>query len=135
MQLERLETEMSQRMQRFKGLQKLSLLGKKYENVTFENSEAWAFKRCQKYCENYKTVLFDIINERYNQGKPTVSSSNYSLNELVNLRGISEKTVDIISVWPVEQWWKSDVKVAEIQTKLKIYHFRRRVTQFKWQIS
>ena len=44
-----------------------------------------------------QTVLFDIINERYNQGKPTVFSSNYSLNELVNLRGISEKTVDRIS--------------------------------------
>ena len=44
-----------------------------------------------------QTVLFDIINERYNQGKPTIFSSNYSLNELVNLRGISEKTVDRIS--------------------------------------
>ena len=42
-------------------------------------------------------MLFDIINERYNQGKPTIFSSNYSLNELVNLRGISEKTVDRIS--------------------------------------
>ena len=44
-----------------------------------------------------QTVLFDIVNERYNQGKPTVFSNNYSLNELVNLRGISEKTVDRIS--------------------------------------
>ena len=44
-----------------------------------------------------QTVLFDIINERYNQGNPTVFSSNYSLNELINLRGISEKTVDRIS--------------------------------------
>ena len=198
MQLERLEAEKCPRMQRFKELQKLSLIGKRYENVTFENSETGlnksfdvAFKRCQKYCENYKTVLqnghgiylfgdkgtgkthltacmanellkkcipvlltnlfeisksikstfsksststekavferlkgvdflffddigteiftknsddtwmqtvlFDIINERYNQGKPTIFSSNYSLNELVNLRGISEKTVDRIS--------------------------------------
>ena len=198
MQLEKLEAEKCQRVQRFKELQKLSLIGKRYENVTFEISETGinksfdvAFNRCRKYCKNYKTVLqnghgiylfgdkgtgkthltacmanellkkcipvlltnlfeisksikstfsksststeravferlkgvdflffddigteiftknsddtwmqtvlFDIINERYNQGKPTVFSSNYSLNELVNLRGISEKTVDRIS--------------------------------------
>ena len=198
MKLAQLEAEKRQRMQRFKELQKLSLIGKRYENVTFNSSETGlnksfdvAFNRCQKYCENYKTVLqnghgiylfgdkgtgkthltacmaneilkkcvpvlltnlfeiskslkstfgkgststeravmerlsnvdflflddvgteiftknsadtwtqtmlFDIINERYNQGKPTVFSSNYSLNELINLRGISEKTVDRIS--------------------------------------
>ena len=198
MQLEQLEADKRRRMQQFKKLQKLSLIGKRYENATFENSETGlnksfdvAFNRCQKYCENYKTVLqnghgiylfgdkgtgkthltacmanellkkcvpvlltnlfeiskslkstfskaststekallerlsnvdflflddigteiftknsadtwtqtvlFDIVNERYNQGKPTVFSNNYSLNELVNLRGISEKTVDRIS--------------------------------------
>ena len=198
MKLEQLEAEKRQRMQRFKELQKLSLIGKRYENVTFNSSETGlnksfdvAFNRCRKYCENYKTVLqnghgiylfgdkgtgkthltacianellkkcvpvlltnlfeiskslkstfgkgststeravierlsnvdflflddigteiftknsadtwmqtvlFDIINERYNQGNPTVFSSNYSLNELINLRGISEKTVDRIS--------------------------------------
>ena len=58
MQLEKLESEKYQRMQRFKELQKLSLIGKRYENATFENSETGlnksfdvAFKRCQKYCE------------------------------------------------------------------------------------
>ena len=198
MKLEKIEADKRRRMQRFKELQKLSLIGKRFENATFKSSETGlnksfdvAFNRCRKYCENYKTVLqnghgiylfgdkgtgkthltacianellkkcvpvlltnlfeiskslkstfgkgststektvierlssvdflflddigteifiknsddtwlqtvlFDIINERYNQGLPTVFSSNYSLNELVNLRGISEKTVDRIS--------------------------------------
>ena len=44
-----------------------------------------------------QTLLFDLINRRYNAKKPTIFSSNYSLNELVNLRGIAERTVDRIS--------------------------------------
>ncbi len=44
-----------------------------------------------------QTLLFDLINRRYNAKKPTIFSSNYSLNELVNLRGISDRTVDRIS--------------------------------------
>jgi len=42
-------------------------------------------------------LLFDLINKRYNANKPTVFSSNYSLNELINLRGVGEKTVDRIA--------------------------------------
>ena len=42
-------------------------------------------------------LLFDLINKRYNNKKATIFSSNYSLNELVNERGIMEKTVDRIS--------------------------------------
>ena len=44
-----------------------------------------------------QTLLFDLINRRYNAKKPTIFSSNYSLNELVNLRGIADRTVDRIS--------------------------------------
>ena len=40
--------------------------------------------------------IFDIINKRYNNKKPTVFSSNYSLNELIEQRGMMEKTVDRI---------------------------------------
>ena len=198
LQLEQLEAEKRQKMQRFKELQKLSLIGKRYENVTFESSETGlnksfdvAFKRCQKYCENYKTVLqnghgiylfgdkgtgkthlttcianfllskcipvlftnlfeiskavkstfnrsssqteqiliekfssvdvlffddigseifskntgdtwlqsllFDLINKRYNNQKATIFTSNYSLNQLINDRKIMEKTVDRIN--------------------------------------
>lgn len=41
-------------------------------------------------------LLFDLINKRYNNNKPTVFSSNYDLNELVTKRGIMDKTVDRI---------------------------------------
>ena len=44
-----------------------------------------------------QTLLFDLINRRYNAKKPTIFSSNYSLNELVNLRGIADRTIDRIS--------------------------------------
>ena len=40
--------------------------------------------------------LFDIINKRYNNKKPTIFSSNHSLNELINERGMMGKTVDRI---------------------------------------
>lgn len=40
--------------------------------------------------------VFDIINKRYNNRKPTIFSSNHSLNELVEKRGMMSKTVDRI---------------------------------------
>lgn len=40
--------------------------------------------------------VFDIINKRYNNRKPTIFSSNYSLNELIEMRGMMQKTVDRI---------------------------------------
>lgn len=40
--------------------------------------------------------VFDIINKRYNNKKPTIFSSNHSLNELINERGMMSKTVDRI---------------------------------------
>ena len=41
--------------------------------------------------------VYDIINKRYNNRKPTVFTSNYSLNELITERGLMEKTVDRIT--------------------------------------
>ena len=40
--------------------------------------------------------VFDIINKRYNNRKPTIFSSNYSMNELITDRGLMKKTVDRI---------------------------------------
>lgn len=40
--------------------------------------------------------VFDIINKRYNNKKPTIFSSNYSLNQLITERGMMKKTVDRI---------------------------------------
>lgn len=43
------------------------------------------------------SVMSQIVNKRYNSKKPTVFSSNYSLNELISKRGMWEMTVDRIS--------------------------------------
>ena len=56
------------------------------ELFTKNSSETW-----------FQGLLFDLINKRYNNRKATIFSSNYSLNALVNERGIMEKTVDRIS--------------------------------------
>ena len=40
--------------------------------------------------------IFEILNKRYNNKKPTIFTSNYSLEELIVNRGVMEKTVDRI---------------------------------------
>lgn len=40
--------------------------------------------------------IFEILNKRYNNKKPTIFTSNYSLQELISNRGIMDKTVDRI---------------------------------------
>ena len=40
--------------------------------------------------------VYDIINKRYNNKKPTIFSSNYSMNQLITDRGMMAKTVDRI---------------------------------------
>ena len=40
--------------------------------------------------------VFEILNKRYNNKKPTIFTSNYSLEQLVVERGLMEKTVDRI---------------------------------------
>lgn len=42
-------------------------------------------------------VMFDIINKRYNNKKPTIFTSNHSLPELINQRNVMSKTVDRIA--------------------------------------
>lgn len=189
------EDEYKQKMRRLDRLRAASLLGERYKNTTFENTDTEvggdflkAYLRCKKYCEVADTVLengygiylygnsgtgkthltacicnelinqyrqclftnfleisklirsswnknteaedvikriceidflfiddlgteilqkngednwlqeqvFDIINKRYNNRKPTIFSSNHSLNELVQERGMMPKTVDRI---------------------------------------
>jgi DNA replication protein DnaC len=41
--------------------------------------------------------IFDVINRRYNNKRPTIFTSNHSLNELVTDRGFMRKTVDRIA--------------------------------------
>jgi len=40
--------------------------------------------------------IYDVLNKRYNENKPTIFTSNNSLPELVNERGMMDKTVDRI---------------------------------------
>ena len=41
--------------------------------------------------------IFEIINTRYNNNKPIIFSSNYSLLEMLQQRGLADKTVDRIN--------------------------------------
>lgn len=41
--------------------------------------------------------IFDVLNKRYNNRKPTIFTSNHSIAELVSERGIMGKTVDRIA--------------------------------------
>ncbi|MDR2074548.1 MAG: ATP-binding protein [Oscillospiraceae bacterium] len=44
-----------------------------------------------------QNLLFDLINRRYNELKSTIFSSNYSLKELVEKRGLDEAAADRIA--------------------------------------
>ena len=40
--------------------------------------------------------IYDIVNKRYNNKKPTIFSSNNSLQQLIEEKGLMQKTVDRI---------------------------------------
>lgn len=40
--------------------------------------------------------VFDIVNKRYNNNKPIIFTSNYTLGQMVNSRGLADKTADRI---------------------------------------
>ncbi len=61
---EKIRQEKLELMRKIEKLKKLSLLGERYKNVTFENSKTGinssfdrAFKRCHKYCELYEETI------------------------------------------------------------------------------
>lgn len=41
--------------------------------------------------------IFDVLNKRYNNRKPTIFTSNHSLGELIHERGFMDKTIDRIT--------------------------------------
>lgn len=41
--------------------------------------------------------VFEVINKRYNNNKPIIFTSNYSLRELIEERGVADKTIDRIN--------------------------------------
>lgn len=189
------EVKRKERLKRVEKLREASLLGERYKNATFDNTDVYnvdyglIFNRCKKYCEvadqvlnrgigiylfgskgvgkshitacmanklleNYYSVLFtnfseiskfirstfdkkgktelefmdrlasidflfiddfgtelltkneqdlwlqekvfDIVNKRYNNNKPIIFTSNYSLSQMINSRGLADKTADRI---------------------------------------
>lgn len=56
------------------------------ELVTKNNQDAWLQEK-----------VFEVVNRRYNESKPIIFTSNYSLKELINERGMADKTVDRIA--------------------------------------
>ena len=72
---------------------------KKLCNIDFLFVDDLGTEKVQKNGEDnwLQEQIFDIINKRYNNKKPTIFSSNYSLNELINDRGLMQKTVDRIN--------------------------------------
>lgn len=55
------------------------------ERVVKEGEDLWMQEK-----------MYEVINKRYNEKKPTIFTSNYSLQELVEDRGLMQKTVDRI---------------------------------------
>ena len=41
--------------------------------------------------------VFEVINKRYNNNKPIIFTSNYSLRQLIEERGVADKTIDRIN--------------------------------------
>lgn len=41
--------------------------------------------------------VFEVVNKRYNNNKPIIFTSNYSLRQLVEERGVADKTIDRIN--------------------------------------
>lgn len=41
--------------------------------------------------------IFEVINKRYNSNKPIIFTSNYSLRQLIEERGLADKTIDRIN--------------------------------------
>jgi DNA replication protein DnaC len=60
--------------------------------------------------------VFEVINKRYNNNKPIIFTSNYSLRQLYEERGIADKTIDRIN------------EMCEIM-KLEGNSFRRKVKE------
>lgn len=56
------------------------------ELVTKNNQDLWLQEK-----------VFEVVNKRYNNNKPIIFTSNYSLRQLIEERGIADKTIDRIN--------------------------------------
>lgn len=55
------------------------------ERVTKDGEDLWLQEK-----------IFDVVNTRYNENLPIIFTSNFSLRELVTMRGLDDRTVDRI---------------------------------------
>lgn len=56
------------------------------EIVTKNNQDVWLQEK-----------IFEVVNKRYNNNKPIIFTSNYSLRQLIEERGLADKTIDRIN--------------------------------------
>lgn len=77
---------------------KESELMSKLANVEFLFIDDFGTEKVAKGNEDMwlQGKIYDIINDRYVNNMPTIFTSNYSLRELVENRGVADKTVDRI---------------------------------------
>lgn len=71
---------------------------KRLNNIDFLFIDDFGTERVAKGNEDLwlQEKVFDIVNTRYNYNKPTIFTSNYSLAQMVDERGLSSKTADRI---------------------------------------
>ena len=71
----------------------------KLANIDFLFIDDFGTERLQKGEEDLwlQEKVFDIINKRYNNNKPIIFTSNYSMSEMISERGLAPKTIDRIA--------------------------------------
>ncbi len=90
-------------------------------DIPFLFIDDFGTERVQKEGEDtwLQEKIYDVINKRYNAQKPTIFSSNLSIQELVEKQGIMTKTVDRVV----------EMASAIIEVKGDSYRFIKRDTE------
>ena len=80
-----------------KGESELAFI-EKLATIDFLFIDDFGTERLQKDEEDnwLQEKVFDVINKRYNNNKPTIYTSNYSMKEMIEKRGLAPKTIDRI---------------------------------------
>lgn len=78
------------------------------ENVKKNNEDSW----CQE-------IIYDIVNSRYNNMLPIIYTSNYSLKECIEEKGILKKTID--RIYESTEQIKLELQSFRIKNKKNLY--------------
>lgn len=70
----------------------------KLANIDFLFIDDFGTERLKKEEEDnwLQEKVFEVINKRYNNNKPTIYTSNYSMKDMIEKRGLASKTIDRI---------------------------------------